>query len=90
MWRKAAGVEPTRERLTPPTGFEARPYHPIRMPSFVKRMQRQLQIQAHTPMRLQPFAHPAIEPQQVRVSLEASISNAIEELQNLDRALAPQ
>jgi len=24
MWRKAAGVEPTWERLTPPTGFEVR------------------------------------------------------------------
>ena len=31
--RKAAGVEPTRERLTPPTGFEAQPHHRIRMPS---------------------------------------------------------
>lgn len=26
-WRKAAGVEPTWERLTPPTGFEAQPCH---------------------------------------------------------------
>jgi len=33
-WRKAAGVEPTKERLTPFTGFEAQPYHRIRMPSF--------------------------------------------------------
>lgn len=33
-WRKAAGVEPTQERLTPLTGFEVRPYHRIRMPSL--------------------------------------------------------
>lgn len=32
-WRKAAGVEPTRERPTPPTGFEARPHHRVRVPS---------------------------------------------------------
>ena len=36
-WRKAAGVEPTRERLTPPTGFEARPRHRARLPSFQAR-----------------------------------------------------
>ena len=35
-WRKAAGVEPTRERLTPPTGFEARPRHRARLPSLGK------------------------------------------------------
>src|ERR1700681_3630434 len=32
-WRKVAGVEPTGKRLTPPTGFEARPHHRMRMPS---------------------------------------------------------
>ena len=32
-WRKEVGVEPTRERLTPPTGFEARPPHQERFPS---------------------------------------------------------
>src|SRR5262249_32576589 len=32
-WRKAVGVEPTRERLTPPTGFEVRPHHRMRVPS---------------------------------------------------------
>ena len=32
-WRKAAGVEPTRKRLTPPPGFEAQPYHRVRVPS---------------------------------------------------------
>ena len=34
-WRKAAGVEPTWEWLTPPTGFEARPHHRVRLPSSV-------------------------------------------------------
>src|SRR5690606_19850534 len=34
-WRKAAGVEPTWERLTPPTGFEAQPCHRTRMPSAI-------------------------------------------------------
>lgn len=38
-WRKAAGVEPTRERLTPPTGFEARPRHRARLPSFESRVE---------------------------------------------------
>lgn len=33
MGRKAARVELTRERLTPPTGFEARPHHRMRLPS---------------------------------------------------------
>lgn len=31
--RKAAGVEPTQERLTPLTGFEARAHHRVCMPS---------------------------------------------------------
>src|SRR4029077_6456922 len=34
-WRKAAGVEPTRKRLTPPPGFEAQPHHRVRVPSGV-------------------------------------------------------
>jgi hypothetical protein len=33
-WRKEMGVEPTRERLTSPTGFEARPPHQERFPSI--------------------------------------------------------
>src|SRR5699024_8837563 len=33
-WRKATGVEPAWERLTPPTGFEARPRHRARLPSL--------------------------------------------------------
>ena len=37
-WRKAAGVEPTWERLTPPTGFEARPCRRARMPSAKARL----------------------------------------------------
>src|SRR5690606_34229332 len=32
-WRKAAGVEPTGMRLTPPPGFEARPHRRVRLPS---------------------------------------------------------
>ena len=28
------GVEPTRERLPPPTGVEARPHHRVRLPSL--------------------------------------------------------
>ena len=31
--RKAAGVEPTKERLTPLTGFEARAHHQVHLPS---------------------------------------------------------
>ena len=31
--RKAAGVEPTKERLTPLTGFEARAHHRVHLPS---------------------------------------------------------
>ena len=34
-WRKGVGVEPTRERLTPPTGFEVRPHHQERFPSVL-------------------------------------------------------
>src|SRR3546814_8399005 len=33
-WRKAAGVEPARERMPSPTGFEARPRHRARLPSL--------------------------------------------------------
>ena len=32
--RKAAGVEPTKERLTPLTGFEARAHHRVHLPSL--------------------------------------------------------
>src|SRR5262245_59318897 len=32
-WRKRMGVEPTKERLTPLTGFEARPPHRGSIPS---------------------------------------------------------
>ncbi len=32
-WRKVAGVEPARERMPSPTGFEARPRHRARLPS---------------------------------------------------------
>ena len=34
FWRKAAGVEPTREWLTPSTRFEAWPHHRARLPSL--------------------------------------------------------
>jgi len=30
------GVEPTRQRVAPPTGFEARPTHQDRFPSVTK------------------------------------------------------
>lgn len=33
-WRKAERVELTEERLTPLTGFEARPHHRMRLPSI--------------------------------------------------------
>src|ERR1700758_4750184 len=33
VWRKAAGVEPTRERLAPPPGFEAQSHRRVRVPS---------------------------------------------------------
>src|SRR5579864_8340813 len=39
LGRKADGVEPSWERLTPPTGFEAQPHHRIRMPSSTKKPQ---------------------------------------------------
>ena len=32
-WRREMGVEPTRRRMAPPTGFEARPTHRDRVPS---------------------------------------------------------
>jgi hypothetical protein len=34
-WRKTVGVEPTGERLTPSTGFEARPHHRMSVLSAV-------------------------------------------------------
>ena len=34
-WRKEMGVEPTRQRVAPPTGFEARPTHQDRCPSLL-------------------------------------------------------
>jgi len=33
-WRKAAEIEPARERMPSPTGFEARPRHRARLPSL--------------------------------------------------------
>jgi len=47
MWRKVAGVEPTEERLTPPTGFEAQPHHRMRMPSEFANPQATLVAQAY-------------------------------------------
>src|SRR5690606_12557354 len=34
IWRKAVGVEPTRERLPSPTEFEVQPRHRTRLPSM--------------------------------------------------------
>lgn len=34
-WRKGMGVEPTRQRMAPPTGFEARPIHRDGCPSLM-------------------------------------------------------
>lgn len=34
IWRKAAEIEPARERMPSTTGFEARPRHRARLPSF--------------------------------------------------------
>ena len=67
-WRKAAGVEPTRKRLTPPSGFEAQPHHRVRVPSIPA----------------------AVCAQHVRIVHAARVTDAIEELQDLDRTLAAE
>src|SRR5579859_1938769 len=74
------GVEPTKERLTPLTGFEARPLHQERVSSMIRltpvgrgwRLARQ-RAAAHAMF----VAHPA------------QIADTVEKLQDLYRALAP-
>src|SRR5207245_11173680 len=81
-WRKVAGVEPTRERSTPPTGFEARPHHRMRMPS-------ELAFFPPTPIS-GAYRPSAVSAQHVRIAHASSVANAVEELQDLHRALATE
>src|SRR5271168_3661985 len=81
--RKAAGVEPTKECLAPPTGFEAQPHHQIRMPSFGT-------TESQPPLRFEKIVQSAVGAQMVNVALEASIPNPVEKFQNLNRAFASE
>src|SRR6202022_918098 len=81
-WRKVAGVEPTGKRLTSPTGFEARPHHRMRMPS-------EFAVDALASVGSVLVVPTAVDTQPPRIACAASIANAVEELQNLGRALAP-
>src|SRR5437762_7080810 len=56
-WRKAAGVEPTRKRLTPPPGFEAQPHHRVRVPSASLGRAPRWRIPPATPRRCRDAAH---------------------------------
>src|SRR5690554_3430440 len=80
-WRKATGVEPAWERLTPPTGFEARPRHRARLPSNGATLPRR---------RLQGLQPGAVLAQDVGVAHPAGQPGAVEEFEDLDRALAAQ
>jgi MFS transporter, DHA1 family, inner membrane transport protein len=84
--RKAAGVEPTREWLTPSTEFEAQPHHQMRMPSLSNFLATFL----NTPFPLQHLPQPAIPSQQMNITLKARISHTIEKLQHLNRPLTPE
>ena len=75
-WRKVAGVEPARERMPSPTGFEARPRHRARLPSLNS-------VGAGTGQRvvetdLSPFANPPGQ------------AEAVEVFEDLDTAFASQ
>ena len=79
-WRKAAGVEPTRERSTPPTGFEAQPHARMRMPSE----------STAVPVGSVAGCVPQVAARPMLVTDASSVANAIEELQDLDAAFAAQ
>src|SRR5207253_9050193 len=74
VWRKAAGVEPARERLPSPTGFEARPRHRARLPSWKSALGslRQCIVRANVALVAEPSGQ----------------AYTVEELENLDTALA--
>src|SRR5260370_35247595 len=81
-WRKVAGVEPTGKRLTSPPGFEAGPHHRMRMPSVFA----DDPVAAVGSILVVPTA---VDTQHPRIACAPSIANAVEELQNPHRTLAP-
>lgn len=87
-WRKEVGVEPTRDRLATPTGFEAQPRHRTRFPSrdlpagFAQVHQQSFhwhELNHNSPLSL---------PQGVQVFDPPGQADTIKVLENLDRALA--
>ena len=100
-WRKAAGVEPTQEWLTPLTGFEARPHHRARLPSMassplcvaVAFLEAGIVAAAYLVCSggwlICPLPH-GIGPQQVGVAQASGVAHAVKIFQHLNGALAPK
>src|SRR5215472_11397707 len=80
-WRKRMGVEPTKDRLAAPPGFEVRTPHRGRFSSLIR---------CARPWRVRRCAE-QIEPMLVHAAQIAAAQRdavAIEEFQDLDRDLA--
>src|SRR5215472_17846835 len=81
-WRKRMGVEPTRDRLAAPPGFEVRTPHRGRFPSWI-RIVRPYGIRQHAE-QIEPVL---VDAAQITAAQRDPV--AIEEFQDLDRDLAP-
>jgi hypothetical protein len=83
------GVEPTRERLTPPTGFEARPPHRGRV-SSVCVVARSDMFGVRLAVGLVHERKLPNSANAVHVADTPQIADAIEKLKYLNRPFAPQ
>src|SRR3984893_12759033 len=80
-WRKRMGVEPTKDRLAAPPGFEVRTPHRGRFSSLI-RCRRRLYVGGGT-KRVEPMLVHAAE-----IAATQRHAVTIEEFKNLDRDLA--
>src|SRR5690606_36892865 len=95
-WRKAAGVEPTKERLTSLTGFEARAHHRVWLPSIVLCQHGRASDTGDQPTILLCSRGAAgrlpvrVGAQPMRVAYAAGVAHAVKKFEDLDGALAAQ
>src|SRR5262244_2694212 len=81
-WRKRMGVEPTKDRLAAPPGFEVRTPHRGRFSSLI-RSTRPCALRRHAEQVEPVLVHAA------EIAAAQRDAVAIEEFQDLDRDLAP-
>lgn len=89
-WRKAVGVEPTRERLPSPTGFEARPHHRVRLPSKSSPMTGEAAGRAVSLPDLRLRGQGAVGSHLAFVAEAAGEADAVEVFEQLDAAFATE